>query len=196
MDPFTRKPTAKTFADPGFSSSLKPERVDADLAQQLNQMTFEERERIHEEIHGVQSRAVEESPKFVLQKLDELDRALEYLPDKEKLAYSEAIRFRSIYVTDDEKLRLPMLRAEVFDVKKAAIRLCRFMDFVKDLYGHEALMRPVTINDFNSEDVNLMKQGIFQMIPGRDRTGRRVMGHFVDIPPEFSIRSRVSKNEL
>ncbi|KAL3916776.1 MAG: hypothetical protein SGILL_005027 [Bacillariaceae sp.] len=177
------------------TSSLEPDRVDADLVQQLNQMSFQERERIHEEIHGVQSLAVQETPEFLEQKLAELDRALEYLPEKEKVAYSEAIRFGSMYVNDNEKLRIPMLRAEVFDVKKAAIRLCKFFDLAKDLHGNAALMRPVGVQDFNTEDTKLLKRGIFQALPGRDRTGRRVMGHFVDIPPEFSVRSRI-KNVL
>ncbi|KAL3904879.1 MAG: hypothetical protein SGARI_004718, partial [Bacillariaceae sp.] len=148
--------------------------------------------RIHEEIHGVQTLAVEETPEFVQQKLAELDRALQEIPDREKSAYLEAIRFNSLYVINQERLRVPILRAEVFDARKAAIRLVKFLELVFDLYGHEALMRPITLADFNSEDINLMKQGLFQMLPGRDRTGRRVMGHFADIPAEFSVRSRVS----
>lgn len=174
------------------SSSVTPERVDAHLVQQLNRMSFQEREIINEEIHGVRSLAVEETPEFVQQKLVELDRALTELPDREKTAYLEAVRFNSLYVVNQEKLRLPILRAEVFDARKAATRLAKFLDLVLDLYGHEALMRPITLADFNSEDINLMKQGLFQMLPGRDRTGRRIMGHFADIPTEFSVRSRVS----
>lgn len=159
-------------------------------------MSFEEREGISEEIHGVHCMAIKETPEFVRQRLDALEQALQRIPNQDKMAYLEAIRMQSAYVNDVSQLKLSMLRAEVFDPQKAAVRLVNFLDLVHDLCGKEALMRPMNLTDFTPEDIQLMKEGLFQMLAGRDRTGRRIMGNFADIPAKFSVRSRVRGNVI
>jgi hypothetical protein len=170
------------------------ESVDAVLARELNRMSFQEREGISEEIHGVHSMAVNETPEFVHEKLVALEQALQRIPDHDKAAYSKAMKLQSPFVSNLEQLRLPILRAEVFDSQKAAIRMVKFLDLVYDLCGEDALMRPMNLSDFTSEDERFMRQGFFQMLAGRDRTGRRIMGHFADIPIKFSVRNRVRSN--
>jgi hypothetical protein len=103
---------------------------------------------------------------------------------------------QSSYVADVKKLRLPVLRAEVFDPHRAAVRMTKYLDLVSDLYGTQGLLRPITLADFLPEDAQLMKEAVFQMLAGRDRTGRRIMGNFADIPSEFSVRSRVRLVEM
>ncbi|KAG7345161.1 hypothetical protein IV203_032692 [Nitzschia inconspicua] len=175
--------------------SVAPDSIDALLSQELNRMSFQEREVICEEIHGVHSMAVTETPDFVQEKLEELEQALERIPNHEKHVYLHALKRKSPFVADAVQLRLPMLRAEVFDAHKAAVRMVKYLDLVTDLYGSEALMRPITLSDFQPEDAQLMRLGLFQMLGGRDRTGRRIMGNFADIPANFTIRSRI-KNAL
>jgi hypothetical protein len=173
--------------------AVRPETIDTLLAQELNQMTFQEREHIHEEIHGVHTLAVDETkPEFVSHKLRLLERAIsDLVPPSQKVAYDEAVRLNSSYVKDETNFRLPFLRAELFDTAKAAFRLTRFLDFMYDLYGPDALMRPMTLADLSPIDMKLMKEGCFQVLPGRDRSGRRMLGIFDDIPPEYSFRTRV-----
>jgi hypothetical protein len=179
------------------TATLTLESVDAVLAHELNRMSFQEREGISEEIHGVHSMAVEETPEFVHEKLVALEQALERIPDHDKGAYSKATKLQSPYVVDVVQLRLPLLRAEVFDAQKAAFRMVKFLDLVYDLCGEDALMRPMNLSDFTTDDVRFLRQGFFQMLAGRDRTGRRVMGHFADIPFDFTVRNRVrSTNSL
>jgi hypothetical protein len=55
--------------------AVVPDSVDALLVQELNRMSFQEREGISEEMHGVHCMAVQETPEFVKEKLDALDTA-------------------------------------------------------------------------------------------------------------------------
>jgi hypothetical protein len=171
---------------------VTPETVDAMLAQELNQMSFQERECVNEEIHGVNTLAIDEAPAFVNEKLMLLDLALDrWIAPHQKMAYLEALRLNSQYVHDVETFRLPFLRAELFDVHRAALRAVKFLDYMYELFGSEALMRPIFLSDFNDTDLKMMKEGFFQVIPGRDRSGRRIMGIFGDIPTEYDYTSRV-----
>jgi hypothetical protein len=187
------KPTSALTASSQLAETMKltPESVDAVLAHELNRMSFLEREGISEEIHGVHSMAVKEAPEFVQEKLVALEQALQKIPNHEKAAYSKAIQLHSQFVVNVEQLRLPILRAEVFDVQKAAIRMVKFLDLLYDMCGEDALMRPINLSDFSTDEMKFMRLGFFQMLTGRDRTGRRVMGHFADIPTNFSVRNRV-----
>mmetsp|Transcript_10957 Transcript_10957/g.19680 ORF Transcript_10957/g.19680 Transcript_10957/m.19680 type:complete len:550 (-) Transcript_10957:1047-2696(-) len=186
----------------GIGPVVTPEFVDALLAQELNQMSFQEREGIHEEIHGVHTLAVEETPEFVSQKLYLLEQTLNAavtndrkvaprMSNINKTAYLEALRLNSQYVRDDQNFRLPFLRAELFDHTKAAIRMLKYLDLIYDLHGSEALLRPMRLSDFSPVDFKMMKEGVFQVLPGRDRTGRRIMGAFDDIPAEYPIQTRI-----
>jgi hypothetical protein len=170
--------------------------IDTVLAHELNRMSFQEREGISEEIHGVHSMAVKETPDFVHEKLMALEQALQKIPDQDKGAYSKAMQLQSPYVINVVQLRLPILRAEVFDVKKAALRMVKFLDLAYDLCGEDGLMRPMNLSDFSTEDMRFLRQGFFQMLGSRDRTGRRVMGHFADIPTNFPVRNRVRTNSI
>ena len=177
------------------AQEVRPESIDAFLAEELNQMSFQEREGIHEEIHGVHTLAVDEtsSPDFVREKLSLLQDAIDNaVPAQSKTAYLEAVKLNSRYVHDADNFRLPLLRAELFDPTKAAIRLCKYLDWMYELYGTAALMRPVCLSDMNPTDMKLLKEGCSQVLPGRDRSGRRMICLFDDIPPEYPLLTRVS----
>jgi hypothetical protein len=109
--------------------------------------------------------------------------------------YEEAIRWNSPYVSSADYFRLPFLRRELFDATKAAKRICEFLNLIHDLFGevHMAysatrggtptqppfyLMRPITIHDLTAEDMKVMKEGWYQVLPQRDVLGRRVYGLF------------------
>ena len=57
----------------------------------------------------------------------------------------------SSYINTNE-FRLRFLRCELFDVKKAAMRMVRFLNLGFDLYGESILLRPPSFKDFSSTE--------------------------------------------
>ena len=87
---------------------------------------------------------------------------------------------------------LAFLRCESFDAKKAAIRLAKYLDLAHSLYGEEALQRPLRIEDFKTkEEIELLNAGYQQLLPFRDRSGRRVLFIHGDLSlPRSSLLAR------
>jgi len=82
---------------------------------------------------------------------------------------------RNNYAIDDEDFRLRFLRVELFDFKKAALRFVNYFEFVHEFFGFEiASKRQVRLSDFSKEELRFFKKGSFQLLPFRDRRGRRV----------------------
>ncbi len=176
------------------------------LARELHQLSLEDREAINEEIHGVRTLAVPETPSFVREKLEEMERALQ-----QKLhprhwqrmamdgsgtvandAYREALLLGSRYI-HDPNLRLMFLRAELFDASRAALRLVKFLQILWDYLGPEALVnKPWTLKMFGHDDLQAFRSGVFQIFPGRDQAGRRVHS-FMEDPGDLPILTIVSQ---
>eukprot|EP00531_Pseudo-nitzschia_arenysensis_P018551 CAMPEP_0116123638 /NCGR_PEP_ID=MMETSP0329-20121206/4852_1 /TAXON_ID=697910 /ORGANISM="Pseudo-nitzschia arenysensis, Strain B593" /LENGTH=593 /DNA_ID=CAMNT_0003617561 /DNA_START=203 /DNA_END=1984 /DNA_ORIENTATION=+ len=91
-----------------------------------------------------------------------------------------------------ENFQLAFLRCELFDAKKAAMRMTKYLELVSDLYGEEALRRPLRIDDFKSkEEIDVLNAGFQQLLPFRDRSGRRVLFVHGDFTlPSSSLLSR------
>ncbi|KAL3929378.1 MAG: hypothetical protein SGARI_004765, partial [Bacillariaceae sp.] len=66
--------------------------VDEWLSRDLNQMSFQDRNKVYEEIHGVANLCPEETPELLHRSLKELERALEAIPAHKKTAFQEAQR--------------------------------------------------------------------------------------------------------
>ena len=78
------------------------------------------------------------------------------------------------YIHDDVEFRLRFLRCEFFHVQKSAKRMLRFLDLVLELFGDFALRRPIRLSDFTKEEMRYLRNGRFQIMPNRDRSGRRI----------------------
>ena len=97
------------------------------------------------------------------------------------------------YVNDPDFLLL-FLRRERFDVRKTALRLVNFMELVYKLWGEEAL----TIKTWQSQtyfdpfEREVLRSGSYQVFQGRDRAGRRILGHFAFDNLKLTVESRVS----
>ena len=159
--------------------------MDAYLANELNRMSLEERQRVFEEIHGVDDVIHETSmpSNFFQEKLvalqKEIDRIVivgtNHYPEPKTTAYELAMEQNSNYVYDDN-FRLTFLRADMFDPIKAAKRLITFFECRLALFGRHALTRPLTLQDLkNDDDVRTLQSGYFQILPQRDTTGRAVL---------------------
>lgn len=145
--------------------------VEAELAQELNQMNVTSQNAMVEEIHGLRTLAPDETREMTEAKLKELDIALKELSLKQ--SFNEAIKASSQWVQSSE-LRLRFLRAETFDVSKAAKRMEQYLTFSKHLFGPEALQRPIYMSDLDKEEQEILKAGNFQLLDSRDRAGRRI----------------------
>ena len=170
---------------------LAPERADATWAQELYEMEPPEREAINYELHGVQSRAVPETPEFLHIALQQLTVYVDtVLQPSEKRAYTYAVQtLQSTYVHTDE-LKVRFLRAELFDVSKAARRYCHGLQYLYDHFGDIALLRQLHLADLNAEETQFLHKGFKQLLPSRDRFGRRMMAHFGSYSSTYSYVTR------
>ena len=136
---------------------------------------IKERNAIYEEVHGVGSICPDESqPGMVETALDNLMQEIEAMPINKKSAYQESLKFPYSYVhTNDFRLRF--LRAALFDPKKAAVRMTCMLDFFSEVFGPYILERPVRLSDFSKKELKIMNSGRIQLLPYRDRGGRRVV---------------------
>ena len=158
----------------GVVDHIDPDSVNAMLAAELSQMTFQERESVYEELHGVDN-ATHETEAMLATSLIEMDLALQQEPNR--AIYDEAKRINANYV-EDRSFRLMFLRSEYYNPKRAASRLVSFLENKAKLFGIETLARPVYLSDLNEDDIAVLKSGILQLIPARDRTGRAILADF------------------
>ena len=95
------------------------------------------------------------------------------------------------YIHDDVEFRLRFLRCELFHVQKSAKRMLQFLDLALELFGEFALRRPIRLSDFTKEEMRYLRKGRFQVMPNRDRSGRRVSTIF----PEDANALQASSSE-
>jgi hypothetical protein len=163
----------------------------------LLNLTFNDRNQIEEEIHGVSCMSINETPKLIEESLYQFDIELDLIPIENKIAYNKAVKVRtkvknaaqqdpdpsasmqmhsysySYLLSKDTKLRF--LRSEFFDTQKGALRYTKYIDLLLDIYGEYALMRPIRLQDLNREELSFLRTGQYQLLPYRDRGGRRIL---------------------
>jgi len=159
-------------------------------ARELYEMSSDTREAINYELHGVASRAVPEDPAVLAEALILLQIEIETrIPAFHKQAHIQAMGLKSNYVQTPE-FRLRFLRAERFDIKKAAIRYCRGLDYLVKSFGEQALLRQLYLSDLSKEEERFLKKGLKQILPTRDRFGRRLMAHCGSYSNEYPCHLR------
>ena len=233
----TRQHQTKTKTKIGADSFSKLDKeVDGVMADELLKLSFSDRNTINEEIHGVRSLAVEETPHLIAGALRAFQIELEQvLPNSQKLAYVSILAYREhqeklhqlhqqldqqqrhqldqqqqqqqqqqqhqqqqhrfpndptslpatqnpsppkgIYAAyiDTNNFRLRFLRSCLFDVKSAVKRFANYLNFIQTYWGHAYLARPIQISDLNAYELKRLKSGDAQLLPFRDRKGRRVI---------------------
>jgi len=191
-----------------ISSNGNTRDIDEMMASSLNNLTFREREEINEEIHGINvdktyfraAGAIDESPEMLedcfRRMEDEMDKLVAKRP-KFARAFERCQKLygkTTITYLNTSEFRLLFLRAERFDCARAAERMCRFIDLGHYLWGESALLRRPVFDDFDESEKCYMRMGISQVIPARDRAGRRVYVHFAgdkDFPADQVLKSRM-----
>jgi hypothetical protein len=160
--------------------SLSPNSTDVLIADALKNLALQDRERVYHEIHGVAD-AIDEQPEFVANCLHEMQGQLEKLK-LETSSQSKATQPAELgeeEFVNNQEFRLGFLRSENFHAGRAAARMMRFFDWKRQLFGESKLCQEITLEDLEPEDTTLLRKGYFQVLPERDRAGRRVDVLFV-----------------
>jgi hypothetical protein len=143
---------------------------------------------IHE-LHGV-AEDVEETPAILDTKLEEMNQATaSYSKAHTAGAYQKASKMDEKYVG---RIRLLCLRADPYNIEKAATRLASFFDFKQQLFGEEKLTKDITLDNFLGEDKHGLDSGPFQLLPERDRSGRAIIMFVGDKASNNSSETAVS----
>eukprot|EP00934_Nitzschia_sp_Nitz4_P001806 Nitzschia sp. Nitz4//scaffold175_size95217//56393//57384//NITZ4_004727-RA/size95217-augustus-gene-0.102-mRNA-1//1//CDS//3329538951//1806//frame0 len=147
------------------------------LVTELNSIPTQERNELFERIHAVEG-IVPETQSLIEEKLEALNQALEQIPTKH--AFNTALKEDRKYV-QSHKFCLQFLRAERFDAMKAARRMVLFFEDKLHRFGKCSLGRPLTIQDLSpAARTLLVRSGVLQTLPVRDRAGRAVLFCFLD----------------
>ena len=176
---------------PHIIKDINPDYVDTLLSNELKSLTFQDRNAIQEELHGVGSLARQESKEMIELSLQRLNDAINDIPNKP--AYDISQTYPDTYV-NTTNFRLIFLRAELFNEISAAKRMVKFLEMIREYYGDFALRRPIRMDDLGKEELDLCKKGGFQILPCRDRSGRKVYMFIDNHGMGFSVYSRVSYN--
>lgn len=163
--------------------------VDDVLSKELLQLSLQDRNAINEEIHGVQTFARQESPEMLAKALAKMDDEIRMIPRKN--AFDRSQQIPNTYINSPE-FRLRFLRCELFDEKSAASKMVKFLDLLSELFGDFALRRPVQMSDFSREEMQAFRVGHQQLLPYRDRSGRRIFAFVGGVGIAIALVTRVS----
>ena len=163
--------------------------LDLLLSKELLQLSLQDRNAITEEIHGVQTLAPEETPEMLTTALDDLAKEISFL--QKKAAFDVSQEYPNTYVNSAD-FRLRFLRCDLFDTKKAAERMVQFLDLLYEVFGDYALRRPIQMSDFTREEMQVFRAGHYQLLPYRDRSGRRVFASVGGFGIRYNLVTRVS----
>ncbi len=184
-------------------------------AKELYEMNSGEREDINNEIHGVRSsRTVDETPKLVSDSIVALRHYIErridaisegggdhfFLADATREAYQ---RIRALLPREEgtilpyihtQKFLIKFLRASFFDIKKAGKRYFRCLYLMYEMFGDIALQRPLMLIDLTAREQQYLRKGQIQLLPCRDRIGRRIFAYSGREDKSFTVpeKSRAS----
>jgi hypothetical protein len=165
-----------------------PEMTYALLAKELNKLSIKERDNILADIHGV-GECIEEFPAFVQESLAQME--VEVTNIQQKSAYLAAEQDSPTYVKD-EAFRLKFLRAHRFDVRSAADAMVGYFQSKLELFGPKKLTREIGLQDFDEDDMALLRRGGYQVLPQRDSCRRVVVAQWPQTQTENdTLRSKV-----
>jgi len=185
-----------------ISNAVEPpsvaQSVDSVLAREFLSLSFKDRNAINEEMHGVSCLLPEETPELIDASLEKLEHEFSLIPSQEKKMYElcqerygskNSSQAGGSYVNDRD-FRVRFLRCELYDAAKSARRIAAFLDVVVDLFGEYALRRPMRLSDFTEDELHVFRMGNLQLLPFRDRSGRRIIAAVEGLAIQFDSTLR------
>ena len=182
-------PAKMVMAGPVAVRSMSDEELERRFAATFGELSFAERHDALHDIHGVAD-PIEETQELVATSLERLEREIQSMTNK--AAYEIARSKSPEYVTAVD-FRMKFLRAEQFDVTKAATRLLVHFEKKLELFGEGVVGRDVRWSDLSTEDIAVLQSGYVRLLPLRDRAGRLVLFHARSLCPYMTISTRVSQ---
>jgi hypothetical protein len=143
------------------------------INQELQQLSSQQREDVLYDIHGI-SGPLEETEELITQSITLLK---EHLSNRSNEVYRLALQHRNADYIQSREFLLMFLRADDFDTSKVADRLLQFLQQKLDLFGLEKLCQRISLQDLNEDDTQVLMRGYTQLLPHRDRAGRAVIVH-------------------
>jgi hypothetical protein len=174
--------------------TMDPRAINELLSREMAHLTMEEKRDIDDEVHGFYSR--HPSPggdppmEHRCRHLEDFQNEIDKMDARDKWSYLRACSIQegrvALTMMDPggndstlhvlkEDYQLRFLRTTIYDVKKAALRYCRWLDLLVDYFGEEVLTRPIFLTDLDEDSCSVLKKGMIQLLPGRDRSGRRII---------------------
>lgn len=180
-------PVKLVVTDPVSGRAMSEEELEKGFAATFVELSFEERHDALHDIHGVAD-PIQETQELVATSLENLDREIKLMHNKP--AYEIALSKCPEYVRAID-FRMKFLRAEQFDVTKAAARLISHFEKKLELFGEELVAREVRWSDLSTEDIAVLQSGYIRLLPLRDRAGRLVLFHARSLCPHMTISTRL-----
>lgn len=149
-----------------------PDEVDSLMARELASLSLKEREVVENEIHGISDNVEAEETGILDACLAEMDLNLDEL--KHGTAYELAENMDRSHVRSPY-LRAMFIRAERWNGWEASERMIRFFEFKKRLFGEEKLVKEITLEDLDDDDMECLRAGHHQMSPHKDSAGRIIL---------------------
>jgi hypothetical protein len=151
--------------------------IDDLLSKEIKSLSIHQRTKVQEEVHGVANLCPKENTVIIEEALKSMQQHLDATQDKQ--VYDQLSSSSYLHT---KEWRLKFLRCELYDCKLAAERLIRFTEYMHQEYDLEVLERPLRLSDLETkcgtrgkEVMNSFKTGHTQLLPFRDRSGRRVL---------------------
>lgn len=172
----------KTADDYANSHRINPmhdksvEEVDTLTADELAKLSITDREKVYSDIHGVPNET-QESSEFLRKNLSlleaQLDNMLVSTPDESR-AYNLALSKDQEYARDT-RLRLRFLRADRFNIARAAERFLLHFAMKLDLFGDDLLVKDISQEDLDELDIDALHNETGFIMPFRDMGGRMLV---------------------
>lgn len=164
----------------------KKQEIEDMLAQAMKVLTFQEQQEQQEILHGVDQK-IEEEETFISVSLHKLESHLEQI--KSNSVYEMAERMDPAFVRA-KPFRLMFLRGNRFDIKESAENMLKFFEMKRQLFGVNKLVKDITVEDLDEDDIATLKTGFFQLA-GRDRSGRLVCLNFPGLRGNMALRNEL-----
>lgn len=146
--------------------------TDSDLAKEMNALTFQERQSMEEDIHGVGG-VIDETPILVETTIARMMEEVDRMPLYRRDAWDRAT-FLKPSLLKDERLFLMILRARRFDATASAILLVNYFETKRTLFGDDLLIHRITWQDLTTEEQDIVRSGIYRIFSGREQSGRGI----------------------
>ena len=181
-------------------------------ANELNNLGSKEREEITNEMHGIQSdrekmmAQTESSPKMIDLTIESfrlfleininepLDNGDSIAPPVSKDPYRRGLHVLGSRYIISKGFLLKFLRTAHYDFTKSALRYFRYLDLLYIFFGDDGITRKLCLTDLTKHEHTYLRKGQMQLLPRRDRSGRRLYAFSGYDMPTYNIIEKYRVN--